>query len=121
MTDARPFWRQLGVDYFGMKDPNVELRRERTKRIQALQEVISAASQFETLVNAPGYRTLVEQWQEIQASLTRQLVSATPKDFLTLQARLKAFEEAVSIVPNALADAKEARIELERMIDEDFG
>lgn len=121
MNDARPFWRQLGVDYFGMTDPMIEIRRERTEKLKKLQTTIAKAIEFESLTSAPGYRKLVERWQEMQADLMRQLVTASPKDFLTLQARLKAFEEAVSIVPEAIKEANAARDELEQMIDEDFG
>jgi septal ring factor EnvC (AmiA/AmiB activator) len=121
MSDARPFWRQLGVDYFGMTDPMVEVRRERSKRFQALQETITKAAAFEQLTKAPGYKQLLDRWQEMQAQMTRQLITASPKDLLALQAQLKAFEAAVNIVPDAIREANHARNEVEKMLQEDFG
>ncbi len=121
MSDARPFWRQLGVDYFGMTDPMVEVRRQRAERFARLQRTITAAAPFEQLAQSAGYKALLERWQDMQGRMTKQLITAAPKDLLALQAQLKAFEEAVNIVPDAIREATVARDEVEQMLREDFG
>ncbi len=82
----------------------------------ALNEAIDEGGKFEALTKQPGWNALQNQLAERFNLLSAELRGAVKMDdVIRLQASLKELENILSIVPNAVSAAAQARKQLDEL------
>lgn len=118
MIGVRPFFRELGVS-LGMIDTREQDRRHaRAAKMEALQKVICSASVFDGLTRDGGWQEWQIQAKAMLDTKTRQLMNATPAEFVALQAAVRGMQELLDIVPNAQAKADRAKLEWDKLSED---